>query len=337
MDKLDTVVILPHPIREEGVAYLRENVREVIVAEDPRPETVLRLLNADVGGLLLRMFPFGKEMFEAAPNLKVLSRHGNGYDNIDMAEANRRGVLVVNSPDAATDSVAEHAAVLTLMLCRKMYLGHGAIVRGRGTNNSYAPEDAAGKSAGIIGLGRIGMATARRLHAFGMKILVYARHKTSEEIAALGYEKCDTMDELLQRADFVLPLTPLTPETRHLLGAAELSRMKPTAYVVNCSRGAVIDEAALIEALRRGQIAGAGLDVMESEPLSTDSPLISMENVILTPHVAAITPDSMLRMAMNSARQLVAALRGEPVWSPVNLQSLAPGGNYPGVPIPLIR
>ena len=322
MEKLDTRIVLPQPIRQEGVDYLRENVREVIVAEDARLETVLKYMNADVTGVLLRSWPFGKALFDSAPNLKVISRHGNGYDNIDMAEANRRGVLVVNAPDAATDSVAEHAATLVLMLCRKMYLARGAVASGRHISRAYEPEDAAGKFVGIIGPGRIGKATAKRLQAFGMHILVYARHMTGTKAAALGFEKCESLSELLSRADFVLPLTPLTEETRHLLGAKEFAQMKPTAYVVNCSRGAVLDEQALIDALRRGVIAGAGLDVAENEPLDVNSPLITMENVIITPHVAAITPDSMLRMAMTSARQLVEVLRGGEPWSPVNPQVL---------------
>ena len=326
MEKLDTKVVLPQPIREEAIAYLRENVREVVVSENPKLETVRADLDADVGAVLLRSYPFGKELFDRTPNLKLIARHGNGYDNVDLNEATRRGVLVVNTPDAATESVAEHAVTLTLMLCRKMYLAHRAVASGRHISTAYAPEDAAGKYAGIIGLGRIGRATARRLLALGMHVLVYARHLSGEEIAALGYEKCGTLSELLQRADFVLPLTPLSEETRHMLGAAELAQMKPGAYVVNCSRGAVIDEAALTDALQRGAIAGAGLDVTEKEPLDVASPLVTMENVIITPHVAAITPDSMLRMGMGSARQLVAVLRGEEPWNPVNLEALRAAG-----------
>ncbi len=322
MEKLDTRVVLPQPIRQEGIDYLRENVREVIVAENARLETVLQYMNADVTGVLLRAWPFGKALFDSAPNLKVISRHGNGYDNIDMDEANRRGVLVVNAPDAATDSVAEHAATLVLMLCRRMYLARRAVSAGRHISRAYEPEDAAGKSVGIIGPGRIGKAAAKRLQAFGMKILVYARHMTDAEAAALGFEKCGTLPDLLRRSDFVLPLTPLTEETRHLLGAEEFALMKPTAYVVNCSRGAVLDEKALIDALQRGVIAGAGLDVAEHEPLDINSPLVGMENVILTPHVAAITPDSMLRMGMTSARQLVEALRGGRPRNIVNPQVL---------------
>lgn len=333
MEKLDTKIILPQPIREEAVAYLRENVREVVVAENARPETVLSLLDGDVGGVLLRAFPFRKELFEKTPNLKVISRHGNGYDNVDLDEANRRGILVINTPDAATVSVAEHAATMVLMLCRKMYLGHSAVAAGRHISAAYAPEDAEGRTVGIIGLGRIGKATAQRLSAFGMKIIVYARHTDRAAIEALGYEKCDTLSELLQRADFVVPLTPLTEETRHMLGAAELALMKPTAYVVNCSRGPVIDEKALTAALKSGAIAGAGLDVMEVEPLDTASELIGMENVILTPHVAAITPGSMLRMGMYSCRQLVEVLRGGEPWTPINPQVLAGRTGAPLVPL----
>ena len=221
-------------------------------------------------------------MFDSAPNLKVISRHGNGYDNVDMEEANRRGVLVVNSPDAATDSVAEHAATLVLMLCRKMYLAPRAVSADRRGGRGYQPEDAAGKTAGIIGPGRIGKAAAKRLQAFGMKILAYSRHMTDEEAAALGFERCGSLSELLRRADFVLPLTPLTEETRHMLGAAEFEQMKPTSYVVNCSRGSVIDEQALVDALRRGVIAGAGLDVVENEPVDADNPLARVNH---PPHI----------------------------------------------------
>ena len=326
MEKLDTRVVLPHPIRKEGLDYLRENIREVIVAEDTRQETVLKYMNEDVTGVLLRGWPFGKRMFDSAPNLKVISRHGNGYDNVDMEEANRRGVLVVNSPDAATDSVAEHAATLVLMLCRKMYLAPRAVSADSRAGRGYQPEDAAGKTAGIIGPGRIGKAAAKRLQAFGMKILAYSRNMTAAEAAALGFERCVSLSELLRRADFVLPLTPLTEETRHMLGAAEFEQMKPTAYVVNCSRGAVIDEQALVDALRRGVIAGAGLDVVENEPVDADNPLARMENVILTPHVAAVTPDSMLRMSMYSSRQLVEVLRGGRPWTPVNPEVLSRQG-----------
>lgn len=311
MEKLQTKVILTKPIHEAGLQILTENIETVILTESDKPEVVLPFLDDQVEGVLLRHSIFNRAMIEKARNLKVIARHGVGVDLVDMAAATEHGVLVINSPNAATSSVAEHVVTLVMALCKKTFIAHQALCAGNfGIRNTYEPDDIEGKTIGIIGFGRIGRAVAQRCIGLGMKAIAYTPHQDLSAAQNLGVRLCDSLEEVLQQADFVSLSTPLTPETRHMLSTEQFAMMKPTAYLINCARGEVVDEAALIAALKTGQIAGAGIDVFEQEPPGTDNELFRMENVIVTPHSAAMTRNSNRKMACIAAQQLVDALRG---------------------------
>ncbi len=242
------------------------------------------------------------DLFDAAPSVRAVANLAVGTDNIDLDAAKERGIPVGNTPDVLTDATADIAFALLLGIARRIVEGEREVREGR-----WAPwhpthmlgGDLAAMTLGIVGWGRIGQAMARRGEGFGMKIVHSSR---SSGIA---------LDELLEQADYVSIHTPLTPETRHLIGAAELKRMKPTAYLINTSRGGTVDQVALREALAGGEIAGAGLDVTEPEPLPADDPLLTAPNLLVVPHVGSATVKTRSAMADLAVDNLLAALAGE--------------------------
>lgn len=253
------------------------------------------------------------EFFEAADQVKMVANCAVGYDNIDLEEASKRGVLVSNTPGVLTDSTADLALTLMLSAARRVVEGDKRVREGR--FKFWAPlhflgSDVAGKTLGIVGLGEIGQAVARRARGFGMSILYHKRSRVSEELEKqLGAQYAD-LKTLLSESDFVSLHVNLTEKTRHLIGRDELNLMKPSAYLINTSRGPVVDEQALVEVLREKRIAGAGLDVYENEPALTPG-LIELENATLLPHVGSATADTRHKMAALAAENLLAGLRGE--------------------------
>lgn len=254
------------------------------------------------------------ELLRHTPRVRLVARLGVGYDRIDVEACTRRGVYVTYTPNVLSNAVAE--LTLGLMLC----LSRRIIEADRYVRTEWAKagrptlplrEDLYGKTLGIIGLGRIGTEVARRAKAFGMRIVYYdkiRRREIEEELEAT----CLSLEDLLRNSDFVSIHVPLTPETRGLIGEGELRMMKKTAYIINTSRGKVIDEEALIRALRERWIAGAGLDVFESEPLPLDSPLIRMDNVVLTPHMGTHTVETRRLMVSTVAEEIRRVLTGKP-------------------------
>jgi len=249
------------------------------------------------------------ELFDAAPSVKAVANLAVGTDNIDLEEAARRGIKVGNTPGVLTDATADIAFALLLGIARRLSEGEREVRKGR-----WAPwhpthmvgGDLAGATLGIVGWGRIGQAMARRGEGFGMEVIHSSR---SSGIP---------LDELLERADYVSLHTPLTPETRHLMGAPQFKRMKRTAYLINTARGGVVDQAALREALVRGEIAGAGLDVTDPEPLPPDDPLLTAPNLLVMPHVGSATFRTRARMADMAVDNLLAALAGRDMPHPAS-------------------
>lgn len=253
-----------------------------------------------------------REVLERAPGLRVAANYGVGFDHIDVAEAGRRGVLVTNTPGVLTDATADLAFALILAVARRVVEGDRRTRCGQ--FRFWAPlhflgTEVSGKTLGIVGFGRIGRAVARRARGFDMQVLYTARKPLDEgEEERLGV-RFAPLEELLAQSDFVSLHVPLTPETRHLIGARELSLMKPSAYLVNTARGPVVDEKALVEALRRGIIRGAGLDVYENEPQLTPG-LADLEKVVLLPHVGSATVETRTRMAEMAVENLLEGLAG---------------------------
>lgn len=253
------------------------------------------------------------ELMDRAPRLRVVSNMAVGYNNIDVAAATARGIVVTNTPGILTEATAELAFALILASARRVVDLDRRTRAGEWT--CWAPmlflsREVSGKTLGVVGLGRIGRAVARRAKAFGMKVLYHNRARlNADEERDLGVVYAEK-DELLATADFVSLHVLLSDETRHLIGPRELGLMKPTAYLVNTSRGPVVDEAALVEALREKQIEGAGLDVYENEPVLAPG-LTSLDNVVLLPHVGSATVETRMKMARMAAEHLLVGLRGE--------------------------
>lgn len=253
------------------------------------------------------------ELMDAAPRLRVVSNMAVGYNNIDVAAATARGIVVTNTPGILTEATAELAFALILAAARRVVDLDRRTRAGEWT--CWAPllflsREVSGKTLGVVGLGRIGRAVARRARAFGMRVLYHSRSRLeAAEERDLGVEYAEK-DELLATADFVSLHVPLSAETRHLIGRRELDLMKPTAYLINTSRGPVVDEAALVEALKARRIEGAGLDVYESEPMLTPG-LAALDNAVLLPHVGSATVETRAKMARMAAENLLSALRGE--------------------------
>lgn len=280
-------------------------------------DAVITLLHDRVDGALLDA---------AGSQLQCVANVAVGYDNIDVAAATKRGVVVTNTPGVLTDSTADLAMALILMVTRR--LGEGErLVR------SHEPwswdmffllgSSLAGKTLGVIGLGAIGRATAQRARAFGMEIVYTGPRRAAAEVEAeLGGARYLELDDLLATADVVSIHSPLTPQTRHLIDTTRLQKMRPDAYLVNTARGPIVDEAALATALEQGQLAGAGLDVFENEP-DVHPALLHREDVVLIPHLGSATIETRTAMAMLAAENALAVLRGEDPPTPVNPEVLA--------------
>lgn len=310
--KFKTTVLVTQPINEKGMKLLEDAVEKVIVAPDCKIETIASLLNEDVTGVIVRYNVFNREIMEKAPNLKVIARHGIGVELIDLEAASERGIMVVNTPDAATVSVAEHVIMMMLVLSKKMLFADRELKKGNyAVKDKYVPDDLEGKTLGLIGFGKIGREVAKRAAGLCMDVIAYDPYTSQEAFDSMGVEKVNSMDVLLERSDFVSLHTPLTPQTNHMMGEAQLKLMKKSAFLINCSRGQVVDEVALIDSLQKNIIAGAGLDVFEKEPPEANNPLFSMDNVIVTPHSSSLTASGTVKMAVGAAQQLLKVLRGE--------------------------
>ena len=267
---------------------------------------------ADVEAIIpMGAHPIPEPVIAAAPRLRIVAVAAVGYNIVDVAAATRRGILVTNTPGVLTDTTADMAWALMLGVARRVPESDRFVRAGKWTGVYWSQlmgTDVHGATLGIIGLGRIGQAIARRAQGFGMRVLYHKRTPDPEAARSVGAEY-RTKAELLRESDFVVLSIPLTPETRHLIGAAELALMKPTAFLVNVARGPVVDEAALVEALRAKRIAGAGLDVFEDEP-KLHPGLLGLENLALTPHIGSASGATRRRMATRAAENCIAALEG---------------------------
>jgi len=320
-------VYVCRPLLGRGMALLQEHC-EVRVWPDPEvppPREVLEREVQEADGLVTLVTErVDAALLEAAPRLRVVSNVAVGYDNVDVPAATRRGVVVTNTPDVLTETTADLAWALLLAAARRVAEADRFTRGGRWRSwglELMLGQDVYGRTLGVVGLGRIGRAVARRAVGFGMRVLYTSRRRHEDAERELGVQWRE-LDELLAEADFVTLHTPLTPETRHLIHRARLRRMKPTAVLVNTCRGAVVDEAALAEALREGWIWAAGLDVFEREPLPPDSPLLSLENVVLAPHIGSASFATRARMSEMAAENCVAVLTGRRPPNPVNPEVL---------------
>ncbi|MFJ1874344.1 phosphoglycerate dehydrogenase [Streptomyces chartreusis] len=258
------------------------------------------------------------EVFAAAPRLKVVARAGVGLENIDVEAATRAGVIVVNAPTSNVVTAAELACGLIISTARHIPQAHTSLRTGSWQRSKYVGVELAGKTLGIVGLGRIGKLVAQRMAAFGMAVIAHDPYLSAHQSAQSGAEMV-SLDELLQRADFITVHLPKTPQTMGLIGHEELKRVKPSVRIVNAARGGIVDEQALATAIREGRVAGAGLDVFTVEPC-TDSPLFDLDAVVVTPHLGASTTEAQDKAGVSVAHAVRHALAGELVSGAVNLQ-----------------
>ncbi|GBD44056.1 Hydroxypyruvate reductase [bacterium HR40] len=298
-------------IREEGLALLRARPNIAIeLLEDPSPEAVSRAVTA-ADAVVVRTARIPPEAVERASRLRVISRHGVGYDNVPLEVLNRRRIPLAITASANRISVAEHAFFLMLALAKRGREHDRAVRAGNwGLRERFAAIELWGKRLLLLGFGRIGSEVARRAIAFGMKVAAYDPWRPVDELVAAGVEPVADLASALGEADIVSLHMPHTPDAPPVIGARELARMRPSAFLVNTARGGLVDEAALVDALRSGRLAGAGLDVFAEEPPPPDHPLLALENVVLSPHAAGSTREATLRMATESVRNVLDVLDG---------------------------
>jgi len=265
---------------------------------------------ASANAILVRIGVVTEEVMEAASDLRVVAVHGIGVDRVDLEAAEKRGIVVTNTPLANTAAVAEHTVGLILSSVRKIPASDRLMRQGRWKEAQFVFKELMDMTVGIIGFGNIGAKVAKRLGSFEAKIISYDPYVPLERFEEFGVKRTD-FETLLSESDIITVHVPLTRFTRHMISEKELKLMKREAFIVNTSRGAVIDERALCAALCNKQIAGASLDVYEEEPLAQSSPLLEMENVVLTPHVAGTTEESLKRTAETAARDIAKVLAGE--------------------------
>ncbi len=274
-----------------------------------------------VAGVILGVDPVadGAFMDAAGESLKVIARHGIGVDNVDLPAATERGILVVNTPDAPTESTAEHAVALLLALAKRVAAGDRQLRGADIPHSRLQGTEVRGRTLGVVGFGRIGRRMAEICrHGLQMRVVVYDPYIDPAQAAARGVEVADSLESLLAQANFVSLHPAFTPETRHLINQARLQLMPPGSYLINVSRGPVVDEQALIRALESGHLAGAAMDVYDPEPPSPDNPLFKMENVVATPHISSFTDMGRTAMSQGAVEQLLQVLRGERPPSLVN-------------------
>jgi len=309
LEKGFTVVVI-EPIHTDGIDILKRYCKVIQLSPSSKLKDLLRVSkNADA--FVTRGFiKIPKKVLEAAEKLKVIGVHGVGVDHLDVDFAKKRGVKIVRTPTTLTDTVAEFTIGLILSLLRKIPTADVAVRRGE-WNRKYSDlvgVDLMGKTVGIIGLGRIGSAVAKRLKVFDANLIYYKRTRIPELEKQLDVEYVP-FNQLLRISDIISIHIPLTPETYHMISHKEFKLMKHGVYIVNTSRGSLINGKALYDALVSGKVAGAALDVFESEPLSLDCPLIKFKNVILTPHLAASSKESLRRTSIAVAEEIVRVLK----------------------------
>ena len=320
-------VLISRLLPELAVALARRRAAVDAYDQDapmPRPELLKRLRDRQ-GLICVISEAIDQALLDACPKLRVVSNVAVGYNNVDVAACTKRGVVVTNTPDVLTDSTADFAWTLLMATARRLVEADRYVREGRFTQWEYMlylGGDVHGKTLGVVGFGRIGRAMARRALGFGMRVLyqdtVAADAATERELNASQVD----LAALLSESDFVSLHTPLIPETRHLLNRETLRAMKRTAYLINAARGPVVDEAALVEALREGWIAGAGLDVFEEEP-KVHPGLIGLTNVVLAPHIGSGSLETRLKMANLAVENCLAVLEGRTPPTPVNPEVLA--------------
>ncbi len=316
-------VLVPEPLGEEGLAMLRAaNDVDLTVDSSMAREELLKSLYEYDAIITRSGTTMDKEAIDAATNIKVIARAGVGVDNVNLPEASKRGIVVINAPTGNTLAAAEQTMALMLALVRKTPQAHASLAAGKWERKNFTGRQLNGKKILVVGLGRIGVAVAQRCRAFGMEVIGYDPFISPKKAQTLGIAVADDLAGTLALVDLVSLHVPITKETRNLIDEKMLRAFKPGAFLINCARGGVVDEAACAEAIREGRLAGAAFDVFTQEPPAKDHPLLAKEiadRVVLTPHLGASTQEAQTEVARIAVTNLLAALRGEQYEHAVNL------------------
>jgi D-3-phosphoglycerate dehydrogenase len=305
-------ILIIQPFHDDGMALLeaRSDIRYEIVDGSSIDEMKAKIADAD--GVTIRTALLPAEVLDCGGHLKVVSRHGVGYDNVDLESLNRRGIPLALTADANATSVAEHVLFMMLHLAKRGAAYDRATREGDWVvRNSLGAVDIGGRRLLIIGFGRIGKEVARLCQAFRMQISVYDPYVPADVIQAAGCRAVENVQAVLGEIDILTVHIPLSDDTRNLIDEAAFKALPRDAFVINCARGGIVDEAALWAALTSGEIAGAGLDVFEQEPPPGDHPLFALDNVILSPHSAGLTLECAKRMAVSTVRNVLAGIDGD--------------------------
>lgn len=315
-------VLVSDPIDQVGIDILSQ-VAQVDVKTSLSPEELVQII-ADYDALMIRSGTrVTKEIIEAGHQLKIIGRAGVGVDNVDVPAATRRGIVVVNSPEGNTIAAAEHTLAMMMAMSRYIAEANQSVKSGKWDRKSYTGVEVYKKTLGVVGLGKIGAHVATVARAMGMKLLAYDPFVSNERAEQLSCRLVE-LDMLFQESDYITLHIPKTPETANLINADAIAKMKPTARIINCARGGIIDEVALGEALRQGKIAGAALDVYNQEPLGESTLRELGKEIVMTPHLGASTEEAQVNVAVDVAEQIRDVLLGLPARSAVNIPGLRP-------------
>ena len=316
-------VLVADPIAQRGIDELANGgLLEVTVRLGLKPDELLAIIGEYQALVVRSETKATAQIIEAATNLKVIGRAGVGVDNVDVDAATKRGVIVMNTPGGNTISTAEHAFTLMMTSARKIPAADATMKAGKWDRKSFEGVELYAKTLLILGMGRIGTEIARRSIAFGMRVLAYDPYLSASRARSLQVELVEKLDDIIPQADFITLHMPLTAETKYMLNAERLAKAKKGVRIINCARGGLIDETALVAALQSKQVAAAALDVFEVEPLPADSPLRAVPNLILTPHLGASTAEAQEGVGLEVAEQIRAALLSGEIRNAVNMPSI---------------
>lgn len=310
-------ILVSDPVSPQGIEILQKEFTVDVRTKLP-PEELIRII-PEYDALVVRSeTKVTKEVIEAAVNLKAIGRAGVGVDNIDVEAATQKGIIVMNAPEGNTIAATEHTVAMMMAMTRNIPQAYSSMKQGEWQRSKFTGVEVRGKTLGIVGLGRIGTGVAKRAIAMEMNIVAYDPFITTERAKALGIELKE-LDDVFAKADFITLHLPLTPETKNLVNQDAFAKMKKGVRIINCARGGVINEQDLAAAIEKGIVAGAAIDVFEKEPVSPDNPLLKSDKVVVTPHLGASTQEAQVGVAVDVAHGIIAALKGEPVATAVNM------------------
>ncbi|MEM7032212.1 MAG: hydroxyacid dehydrogenase [Chloroflexota bacterium] len=308
MTKKFKALVTQDSVHTAGIDLLREVADVTVLPEDVGQAEVIKAV-ADADGILARMPPITREVVEVAPNLKIVARHGVGYDNVDLDACTDHNVVVTITANANAISVSEYALACMLNVSRKVAQSDKAIKAGIWDRKQAVGGELLGKTLGIIGFGRVGSRLAKLVSGFDLQVLTCDPYISPDVVE--GRATLVDLNTLLQESDFVTVHVPLNEETRYLIDAAALAQMKESAILINTARGGIVNEVELYEALTSGQIAAAAIDVFEQEPLPPSYPLVQLDNILCSPHAAGQSTEALVRMSVDAAQSILQVFRGE--------------------------